>query len=146
MATRSQYCCSNRSIVVVADSSFAALELLNATLEVPVPIHLVTRLRLNAALYQPAPVRLLKQTGRLRTLKTRLDNATTVWQSVTMEHWYGGRDYPVELTSQTAVCYHTGLLPVPFRWVLVKDPQALPPALMPAAFRATIQLHPDVPS
>lgn len=43
-----------RSIVVVADSSFAALELLNAALKLPVPIHLVTRLRLDAALYQPA--------------------------------------------------------------------------------------------
>jgi hypothetical protein len=45
------------------------------------------------------------------------------WQSVRMERWYGGRDYTVELTSQTVVWYHIGLLPVPIRWVLVKDPQ-----------------------
>lgn len=38
------------SIVVVADSSFAALELLNAALKLPVPVHLVTRLRLDATL------------------------------------------------------------------------------------------------
>ena len=119
-----------RSIVVVADSSFAALELLNAGLELPVPVHLVTRLRLDAALYQPAPLRLPKQTGRPRkvgkrlpTLKTVLSDATTVWQSVTIERWYGGHDYTVALTSQSAVWYHTGLPPVPLRWVLVKDPQ-----------------------
>lgn len=130
-----------RSIVVVADSSFAALELLNATLELPMPVHLVTRLRLDAALYQPAPLRLPKQTGRPRkvgkrlpTLKTRLDDATTVWQSVTMERWYGGRDYPVELASQIAVWYHTGLPPVPIRWVLVKDPQG---KFEPQAFLCT---------
>ena len=111
-----------RSIVVVADSSFAALELLNAALELPMPIHLVTRLRLDAALYQPAPLRLPKQTGRPRkvgkrppTLKTLLSDATTAWQAVTMERWYGGRNYTVELTSQTAVWYHTGLPPVPIR-------------------------------
>lgn len=130
-----------RKIVVVADSSFAALELLNAALELPVPIHLVTRLRLDAALYQPAPVRPPRQMGRPRkvgkrlpTLKTVLGDATTVWQSVTMERWYGGHDYKVELTSQTAVWYHTGLPPVPMRWVLVKDPQG---KFEPQAFLCT---------
>jgi hypothetical protein len=89
-----------RSIVVVADSSFAALELLNAALELPLPIHLVTRLRLDAALYQPAKARQYRQMGRprkvgkrLATLKTLLGDATTVWQSVTMTRWYGGSDY-----------------------------------------------------
>ena len=130
-----------RSIVVVADSSFAALELLNAALELPVPIHLVTRLRLDAALYQPAKARLPKQTGRPRkvgkrlpTLKTLLSDAATAWQSLTMERWYGGRNYTVELTSQTAVWYHTGLPPVPIRWVLVKDPQG---KFEPQAFLCT---------
>jgi len=120
----------DRSIVIVADSSFAALELLDAALELPVPVHLVTRLRLDAALYQPPPPRLSRQMGRprkvgkrLATLKTLLGDTTTVWQSVTMKRWYGGRDYSIELTSQTAVWYHTGLPPVPIRWVLVKDPQ-----------------------
>ncbi len=130
-----------RSIVVVADSSFAALELLNAALELPMPIHLVTRLRLDAALYQPAPPRQYRQMGRprkvgkrLATLQTLLGDATTVWQSVTMTRWYGGSDYSIELTSQTAVWYHTGMPPVPIRWVLVKDPQG---KFEPQAFLCT---------
>ena len=53
-----------QSIVVVADSSFAALELLWAVTQMQVPIHIVTRLRLDAALYQPAPPRQPKQMGR----------------------------------------------------------------------------------
>lgn len=105
-----------RSIVVVADSSFAALELLDAALGLPVPVHLVTRLRLDAALYQPPPPRQSRQMGRPRivgkrlpTLKALLGDTTTVWQSATMAPWYGGRDYSIELTSKTAVWYHTGL-------------------------------------
>lgn len=112
----------NRAIVVVADSSFAALELLDAAIGLPMPVHLVTRLRLDAALYQPPPLRLPKQMGRPRkvgkrlpTLKTLLDEPATVWQRVTMQRWYGGRNYPVDLTSQTAVWDHTGLPPVPIR-------------------------------
>ena len=29
----------------------------------------------------------------------------------------------IEIASHTAVWYHTGLLPVPIRWVLIRDPQ-----------------------
>jgi len=130
-----------RRIVVVADSSFAALELLNTALELPMPVHLVTQLRLDAPLYQPAPPRQCRQMGRprkvgkrLATLKTLLGDATTVWQSVTMARWYGGGDYSIELTSQTAVWYHTGMPPVPIRWVLVKDPQG---KFEPQAFLCT---------
>ena len=49
----------HRQFVVVADSSFAALELLFSLSQMKSPIHMVTRLRLDAALYQPAPPRQL---------------------------------------------------------------------------------------
>ena len=114
---------------------------MDAALTLPMPVYLVTRLRLDAALYQPAPPRQFKQMGRprkvgkrLATLKTLLGDATTVWQQVTMKRWYGGHDYSVEITSQTAVWYHTGLSPVPIRWVLVKDPQG---KFEPQAFLCT---------
>jgi len=47
-----------REVVVVADSSFAALELLSA---VGRQVTLITRLRLDAALYEPAPERQPRQ-------------------------------------------------------------------------------------
>ena len=56
----------HRAIVLVADSSFAALELLEALRQLSTPVHVVTRLRLDAALYHPAPERQAKQMGRPR--------------------------------------------------------------------------------
>jgi hypothetical protein len=79
--------------VVVADSSFA-VELLEAATQMPLPI-LVTRLRLDAALYHPAPPQ-TKAMGqprkvgkRLPTLKTILDDAATVWQTMTWSVVWG---------------------------------------------------------
>ena len=37
--------------------------------------------------------------------------------------WYSEGPRDVEVVSQTAVWYHTGLPPVPIRWVLIRDPQ-----------------------
>jgi hypothetical protein len=55
-----------RELVVVADSSFAALELLGAVQRRSLPIHVITRLRLDAALYERAPSRLAGTMGRPR--------------------------------------------------------------------------------
>jgi hypothetical protein len=58
-----------REIVVTASSSFAALELLEAGRD---SVTVVTRLRLDAALYEPAPARHAGQTGRPRKKGKRL--------------------------------------------------------------------------
>lgn len=130
-----------RAIVLVADSSFAALEFLDALRQLPMTVSVVTRLRLDAALYEPAPERQPKQRGRPRkvgkrlpTLKAMLDTPETTWQTVTMEGWYGGRTCELQVTSATAFWYHTGLPAVPIRWVLVKDPTG---KLEPQAFLST---------
>lgn len=131
----------HRPMVVVADSSFAALDFLASVSHLPNPVHVVTRLRLDAALYEPAPPRDAHTIGRPRkvglrlpTLKTRLEDATTRWQSLTLEGWYGQQTYTLEWVSQTAVWYHTGRPPVPIRWVLVRDPLG---QLEPQAFLCT---------
>jgi hypothetical protein len=120
----------HRHLVVVADSSFAALELLFALSHLKAPVQVVTRLRLDAALYEPALPRQAKQMGRPRlkgkrlpTLATVLHDPLTLWQRVSLPGWYGGSTTEVELTSATAVWYHTGLPPVPIRWVVVRDPK-----------------------
>ncbi|CAA9311234.1 hypothetical protein AVDCRST_MAG94-961 [uncultured Leptolyngbya sp.] len=120
----------HRAIVLVADSSFAALELLEALRQLSTPVHVVTRLRLDAALYHPAPERQAKQMGRPRkagkrlpTLKVLVDNPYTPWHTVVVQDWYGHGDYTLQITSHTGVWYHTGLPVVPIRWVLLKDPK-----------------------
>lgn len=122
--------CPHRPIIVVGDSSFAVLALLHAARCLATPVTVVTRLRLDAALYAPAPARLPGQNGRPRlkgdrfpSLQTQLTAPHTPWQSLDLPDWYGGQPRTVEVVSQTAVWYHVGQPPVPIRWVLVRDPQ-----------------------
>jgi hypothetical protein len=118
----------NRLLVVVADSTYAAIELLSACQGLREPVTLVTRLRLDAALYDPAPARTPRQRGRPRkkgtrqpTLATRLSDPATEWHTTTVR-WYGGTTRSVRLATGTAVWYHSGLPAVVIRWVLVTDP------------------------
>ena len=118
----------NLYIVVVADSSYAALDLLHFCQSMVQPVTLITRLRLDAALYEPAPTRLSGQMGRPRlkgqrlpTLKELLDHPDTRWTRASVA-WYGDDTRTVELSSHTAVWYHTGKPPVSIRWVLIRDP------------------------
>jgi hypothetical protein len=120
----------DRAIVAVADSGYAALALLSACGSWRKPVTVVTRLRLDAALYDPAPPRRPRQNGRPRlkgarlpTLAAVVAGADTAWADVTVDHWYGAGPRAVEVASDTAVWYHTGLPPVPLRWVLIRDPQ-----------------------
>src|SRR5215204_412610 len=119
-----------REIVVVADGAYASLKLLNRCRSLSRPVIFITRLRLDAALYEPAPPRRRGQIGRPRIKGERLPNLsvvaedpTTVWKHTTIANWYGEREREVEIASQTAVWYSTGLFAVPLRWVLLRDPQ-----------------------
>jgi len=54
------------------------------------------------------------------------DDPGTIWTPVALANWYAkGERSSVEVASATtALCYHTGLAPVPLlRWVLVRDAQ-----------------------
>jgi hypothetical protein len=114
-----------RDVVLVADSGFAALEFLSALRRHGVVT--ITRLRLDAALYEPAPVRAPGTIGRPRTKGARLPNLTEVlvaegiaWQRIVVPGWYGAGERVIEISSATAVWRHGGL---PIRWVLVRDPK-----------------------
>jgi hypothetical protein len=116
-----------RRLVVVTDSGFSALEFLAALLRQEVTC--VTRLRLDAALYRPAPPRPPGTIGRPRTKGERLPtlaevlaDQTTRWQRVTVPGWYGEGERVVEICSDTAVWRHSGMPVVPIRWVLLRDP------------------------
>src|ERR687890_1071289 len=119
-----------RKIVAVADRAYASLKLLDQCRKLTNPITFITRLRLDAALYEPAPPRRPHQIGRPRIKGERLPNLsevaqdpTTVWKPTTIANWYGSGERSVEVASETAVWYSTGLFAVPIRWVLVRDRQ-----------------------
>lgn len=119
----------DRTLVFVADSSYAVIEFLWRMTQLAKPIIMVVRFRMDAALYEPASPRPLKAKGRPRKkgkrLPTLLAVATdpaTVWTTQVMRHWYGEVKRTIEFTSQTAVWYHSGQPPLPIRWVIVRDP------------------------
>ena len=125
-----------RPLICLGDSGYAVLALLAAT---RAHTTWLTRLRLDAALYEPAPKRVPGQRGRPRVKGTRLPGlaqvaaaATTSWQALTLPADARGQARQVELATGTALWYPAGTA-VPIRWVLVRPAgvaQATPPAFL----------------
>ena len=69
------------------------------------------------------PGRPRRKGARQPTLQQRLDDPTTPWQALIVDDWYGAGPCTVEIYSQTALWYHTGLPAVPLRFVLIRDPK-----------------------
>jgi len=67
-----------RGIVAVADGGYASLKLLHRCRRLSNPITFITRLRLDAALYEPAPPRRPGQMGRPRLKGERLPNLSAI--------------------------------------------------------------------
>lgn len=117
----------NREIIAVGDSSYAVMDFLAAVRK---QLTFITRLRLDAALYAPAPPRQpgkrgrnRKKGARLPTLEEELKNPDTEWQEVKLSHWYGHTEKVMEVASKTAWWYHSGKPVIPLRWVLLRDPE-----------------------
>ena len=113
-----------REVIAVADSSYAAIELLAAVRR---HVTVITRLRLDARLFDPPPPRLPGTKGRPRvsgarqpTLLGRLADPNTAWQRVTVAGWYGQGERRLDVVSGTALWYHPGKQ-VPICWILVRD-------------------------
>jgi hypothetical protein len=58
----------------------------------------------------------------LPTLEQVLEDTQTVWKKVVIPNWYGEGRRAVEIASSTAVWFHSGMLPLPIRWILIRDP------------------------
>jgi len=111
-------------IVVVGDGTYAAINFLHECQQIDITF--MTRLRLDAALYDPAPPysgrgRPRKKGQRQPNLVDRLSDEQTVWQRVQL-NWYGGQQREMDIATGTAVWFHNGKPAVPIRWVLVRDP------------------------
>jgi len=99
-----------RQLIAVADSSDAVIELLAERRE---HLTVITRLRLDARLFEPASPRPPGRRGRapltgprLPTLEQRVGAAKTAWQRVRVSFWSGGDERQLDITSGTAVWYH----------------------------------------
>ena len=124
----------------MTDSGYAALDLLGSVRH---RWCVVTRLRLDARLFDPAPPRKPRTTGRPRligkrqpTLARRLADPHPRWRTITLAGWHRGENRVVAIATGTAVWHHPGLPLVPLRWVLACDPAG---KFRPQAFLCTDQ-------
>lgn len=117
-----------RQLILVADSNYAAIDFLHACQRIRNPVRVITRLRLDAALYTPVPTRKSGTRGRNRKKGVRLptpqdflDDPRTRWSRITV-NWYGGQQRTIEIASGFGLWYHAGKPAVAIRWVLIRDP------------------------
>jgi hypothetical protein len=117
----------DRALVLIGDSGYAAVCLGHACGRQRVT--LVSRLRLDAALYDPPTPQPPSKRGpkpkkgtRQPSLAARLLDGATVWQTLTVP-WYGGQEETVAIATGTALWHRAGQPPLPVRWVQVRSPK-----------------------
>lgn len=115
-------------LVLVVDGGLMAFKLGHRCLDFANPVTLVSRLRLDAQLYDwpekqpkgkrgPKP----KKGKRQPSFKQRLADPKTIWHTISLP-WYGGIVRTLEITSGQSLWYTPGEKPLPIGWVLVHDP------------------------
>ena len=126
------------AITVLGDQSYSVVELGHACRQCEV--RLIAPLRLDAVLHEAPPPRQPGTRGRPRhkgkrlpSLAERLHDAATPWQCLRVR-WYDGRVRRLQISSGTALWYHSGQPVLPLRWVLVRPCDAQCP---PRAFFST---------
>lgn len=132
----------HRSMVLVVDGAMAAVKLGLRCARYPHAVTLVSRLRLDAALYAPPGPQPKSKRGpkpkkgkRLPSLEQVLADPATRWREQWLD-WYGGQQRRIELVTGTALWYTPSFDPLPIRWVLVRDPLG---EFKPTAFFTTDQ-------
>src|SRR3954449_1480464 len=128
-----------RRLIAVADRSFSVVALLR---DLAPHLTVVTRLRLDARLYDPPPPRRPRRRGRppvqgtrQPSLAERLRGRRTRWRRVLIDGWYGHRTRRLDIATGTALWSHRGARAA-IRWVLVRDPSG---EKEPQAFLCTDQ-------
>ena len=129
-----------RPITLVTDGGLCAVKLGLHCRHLTTPVTWVSRLRLDAALYdwpgpQPAskPGPKPKKGAKVSSLQDRLDNPKSIWCPLSIP-WYGGKTKKVEILSGLHLWYTSSFDPLPIRWVLVRDPAG---TYEPTAFLCT---------
>ncbi|HEY5574286.1 MAG TPA: transposase [Anaerolineales bacterium] len=125
-----------REIILVGDGSYAAIVLVQRCQRLKKSVQLVSRLRLDARLFDfPGPQSKGKrgpkpQKGaRQPKLSQRLKDPQTVWKKLKVILY--GKEHEIEFVTGVSLWHTPGQAPVPLRWVLVR---CLEDSFEPAAF------------
>lgn len=117
----------NTPIILVGDGGFACGELAWRCLKFK--ISLISRLKINACLYDFAPESEPGKRGRKKTkgaklysFKEMIKLADLGWTEITVEG-YGQKKKKLKYISAVSLWGADGFLPVPIKWVLVIDPE-----------------------
>ena len=132
----------DRIIVLVTDGGLVAIKLGLRCARFGNPVTHISRLRLNARLFdkpgpqppgKPGPKP--KKGQRQPSLKRRLQDPKTQWWEISIP-WYGGKKREIEIATGLSLWHTPGFDPLPLRWVLVRDPRS---EFKPTAFFSTNQ-------
>ncbi len=117
----------DREIALVGDGSYSAIVLVQRCQRFKKPVKLVSRLRLDARLFdfpgsQPKHKRGPKpKKGKRQTkLSQRLEDPETDWQKLKVMLY--GKEHLIEFITAISLWHTPGQEPVPLRWVLVRCP------------------------
>lgn len=111
--------------ILVGDGAYACMALAKSCVKSGAT--LISRLRLDAQLYEAPEAKKKGKRGRNRVkgkriqLKELLVDPSQVWQTLTVK-WYGGEQRTIECLTFECLWYHAGELPLKLRIVLVKTP------------------------
>jgi len=126
----------DREIMLVGDGSYAAIVLVQRCQRLKKPVKLVSRLRLDARLFdfpEPQPKSKCgpkpKKGDRQTKLSQRLEDPETEWQELKIVLY--GKEHLIEFITGVSLWHTPGQDPVPLRWVLVQSPEE---SFEPSAF------------
>lgn len=125
-----------REIILVGDGSYAAVALVQRCQRLKKRVKLVSRLRLDARLFDFPPPQPKSKRGpkpkkgtRQVQLVQRLEDPETDWKTLTLMLY--GKEHCVEFITGVSLWHTPGQEPVALRWVLVRCPDD---SFEPAAF------------
>ena len=112
-------------VVAVGDNTYSAIDFLYGCQQAQITF--ITRLRLDAAIYDPAPPysgkgRPRKKGAKQTKLEQRIIDENIAWQTIEIT-WYDGQPHTIQFTSDTCVWFHYDKPALPIQWVLIRDPQ-----------------------
>jgi hypothetical protein len=115
----------DREIIIAGDGAYASNAFASYLQHFKRPVTLVARFYLDAALYdEPYAIpkgRTRVKGDKLPSPQQHVDDPTAVWTALTLP-WYDGLPRTIEYLTGTALWYHSGIVPVRLRWVVVRDP------------------------